>query len=160
MISIHPPRAGRDIARNNVVATPVEFQSTRPVRGGTISMPPTPTPTANFNPPAPCGAGQFGIATLVRPGDFNPPAPCGAGPPCMPLYFCWIAFQSTRPVRGGTCHALFMDAKEPYFNPPAPCGAGHSAVPAFTYTSNDFNPPAPCGAGLQSCTKFIPCIFA
>ena len=35
-ISIHPPRAGRDLIDNVHFITEITFQSTRPVRGGTI----------------------------------------------------------------------------------------------------------------------------
>ena len=34
--------------------------------------------------------------------DFNPPVPCGAGPACTPCCQPYPAFQSTRPLRGGT----------------------------------------------------------
>ena len=56
----------------------------------------------NFNPPAPCGAGQEKKAQTKIRGDFNPPAPCGAGPPCAYRIREYSRFQSTRPVRGGT----------------------------------------------------------
>ena len=57
-ISIHPPRAGRDLDNEFETWFTATFQSTRPVRGGT-GLPrgcfygPT-----DFNPPAPCGAGR------------------------------------------------------------------------------------------------------
>ena len=123
-ISIHPPRAGRDVinSRNYIRQT-------------------------NFNPPAPCGAGQYMMCDgrLIidisihppragrdpirrdhydRKNDFNPPAPCGAGRPCR---------SKSRPA---AC----------YFNPPAPCGAGQGDQPNLRGL-HDFNPPAPCGAG-------------
>ena len=123
---------------------------------------------SNFNPPAPCGAGQQLSAAGFRDRDFNPPAPCGAGPP-LPVCIARLdAFQSTRPLRGGTkgsyndCAIQFISIHPPlagrdtylrsirraccHFNPPAPCGAG----PAFlrdTLSRAHFNPPAPCGAG-------------
>ena len=36
MISIHPPRAGRDLLYTTSLSANHTFQSTRPVRGGTI----------------------------------------------------------------------------------------------------------------------------
>ncbi len=39
-ISIHPPRAGRDGKTVFLTREEAEFQSTRPVRGGTPSQPP------------------------------------------------------------------------------------------------------------------------
>ncbi len=140
--------------------------------------------------------------------DFNPPAPCGAGHCNRPLpryggkisihppragrdqghshkdmaHIC--IFQSTRPVRGGTCFRHLLCHLFLYFNPPAPCGAGptnkqntHSqqkfqstrpvrggTLPGtgFSTAILDFNPPAPCGAGrrgtirLQASCHFNP----
>ena len=37
------------------------------------------------------------------PGHFNPPAPCGAGRQDQYNYLSALIFQSTRPLRGGTC---------------------------------------------------------
>ena len=80
----------------------IAFQSTRPVRGGTIPSNKLPIVTGHFNPPAPCGAGLDSIHSEHRwTLDFNPPAPCGAGRRCRP----------SRRMRTD-------------FNPPAPCGAG------------------------------------
>ena len=146
-----------------------KFQSTRPVRGGTI------VPTAKsysalisihppragrdgqasggaakneyFNPPAPCGAGPEADAGARREHrisihppragrdgaqaakevfteNFNPPAPCGAGPGTMIWQVSARKFQSTRPVRGGTLATIICSRRIFYFNPPAPCGAG------------------------------------
>ena len=80
MISIHPPRAGRDQQRQGTRHIVVTFQSTRPVRGGTNLLPPTMPSNTDFNPPAPCGAGQRLPTSESAWPDFNPPAPCGAGP--------------------------------------------------------------------------------
>ena len=99
-ISIHPPRAGRDVKscqsmyRNGYFNPPApcgagqnklkftvtfqKFQSTRPVRGGTLML--------------------FVVTCLSH--YFNPPAPCGAGLSVIPLDLAYIVFQSTRPVRG------------------------------------------------------------
>ena len=80
-ISIHAPRAGRDVPQSGTstvcshfnprapcgarriaatVATPISiFQSTRPVRGATQSKYPGCSVLTNFNPRAPCGARLF-----------------------------------------------------------------------------------------------------
>ena len=103
-ISIHPPRAGRDPVGNadkygrihdfnppapcgagrhwdELNGEIVEFQSTRPVRGGTGRS----------------------FTFIFRLSYFNPPAPCGAGPWAPTSSgLAPIIFQSTRPVRGGT----------------------------------------------------------
>ena len=125
-ISIHPPRAGRDPRKGGRAPVQRIFQSTRPVRGGTLVGNVVFSHILNFNPPAPCGAG-LGRGVWQSPGgcDFNPPAPCGAGPFHSELLRlgAYISihppragrdgsdgtvvtgeavFQSTRPVRGGT----------------------------------------------------------
>ena len=105
-ISIHPPRAGRDVN-----ASPLSPFS------------------PYFNPPAPCGAGPalaigliraipFQSTRPVRGGTswlrylvanssyFNPPAPCGAGPWPAHRQREKTKFQSTRPVRGGTAPVI------------------------------------------------------
>ena len=79
-----------------------EFQSTRPVRGGTdqqrgvlhgiyISIHP---PRAGRDRKKPVCNAAFRY--------FNPPAPCGAGLAVIRQKPKRIGFQSTRPVRGGT----------------------------------------------------------
>ena len=103
-------------------ARKILFQSTLPVRGGTltrlaevfeqeISIHPPRAGRDNrilkalayindFNPPSPCGEGLFLLAGLSRSSDFNPPSPCGEGPdqvPCTPL----ILRISIHPPRAG-----------------------------------------------------------
>ena len=78
LISIHPPRAGRDSPALALTAPPayfnprapcgarptssvlrpksLKFQSTRPVRGATVSDSDTIKRNRDFNPRAPCGA--------------------------------------------------------------------------------------------------------
>ena len=216
------------------------FQSTRPVRGGTITGLALALGFTDFNPPAPCGAGRDGGRARHPQPDFNPPAPCGAGlrqsagdylpnryfnppAPCgagqhlrtqlndmmrisihppragRDVYLCHnrchiFAFQSTRPVRGGTTGPsnfskifIFQSTRpvrggtrmdficsmlQSNFNPPAPCGAGRGwtlFAPCYNRisihppragrdlrqhtnqrTGQNFNPPAPCGAGLAA----------
>ena len=151
------------------------FQSTRPMRGGTVWQARSCYPFFYFNPPAPCGAGPLMLRGLTRSvlisihpphagrdiftdrirfpaRDFNPPAPCGAG------LFLFLCFR-------GAGH----------FNPPAPCGAGRRGSvyknpwryisihpPRAGRDKNtgrlllhllDFNPPAPCGAGQPNYHK-------
>ena len=145
-ISIHAPRAGRDLL------LVISFLL--------ISM--------YFNPRAPCGARPACFATIhatnpisihapragrdqshvvlgsVRrisihapragrdpgpawgtPGEayFNPRAPCGARLPNSIAPSMTLPFQSTRPVRGATRSGLCGDRPQWHFNPRAPCGA-------------------------------------
>ena len=79
-ISIHAPRAGRDTEKPSEPFRTWKFQSTRPVRGATVTVPPFHPHCRDFNPRAPCGARHV-------PGNMS--------------YSEW-KFQSTRPVRGAT----------------------------------------------------------
>ena len=99
-ISIHPPLAGRDAFFFCVVEIS-RISIHPPLAGRDKKLVQAKYTVADFNPPAPCGAGRSG--RLLRRGrrDFNPPAPCGAG---------------RRRSRGR--------ADRGHFNPPAPCGAG------------------------------------
>ena len=105
------------------------FQSTRPVWGATLRLPPEVISPSSFNPRAPCGARRtidhirhsltlvsihaprmgrdlWGVANPRQHDRFNPRAPCGArlrddlaGPEAF-------MFQSTRPMRGATTNML------------------------------------------------------
>ena len=82
-ISIHPPRAGRDFLQTT--AAIMYWISIHPPRAGRdhdTKLPP------------------------VGPHDFNPPAPCGAGQLLTEYNTLTGLFQSTRPVRGGTSAAI------------------------------------------------------
>ena len=100
------------------------FQSTRPVRGGTMTVYPSISwSDISIHPPRagrdngvqlprgverisihPPRAGRDTTVALMRPVylNFNPPAPCGAGPSIYVDGRNAMIFQSTRPVRGGT----------------------------------------------------------
>ena len=79
-ISIHPPRAGRDQCRPRSIWTTRRFQSTRPVRGGTLlANLRVLLPDISIHPPR-AGRDLFAAIFAIRITDFNPPAPCGAGP--------------------------------------------------------------------------------
>ena len=221
-ISIHPPRAGRDQVgafanRENAefqstrpvrggtfgpkapAKKPKKFQSTRPVRGGTAIFRSKAVRRCHFNPPAPCGAGQSNAAIIAISKDFNPPAPCGAGrvPPAE-LYSCpvnfnppapcgaglqdrvnellnskisihppragrdyrctttsatYLAFQSTRPVRGGTLSLPRLLHRRGISIHPPRAGRDAGGI-RFIAAGIDFNPPAPCGAGRPIWTAF------
>ena len=149
---------------------PLAFQSTRPVRGGTVGFPLASACLRYFNPPAPCGAGRH-LAVMLRQNpaiSIHPPR-AGRDDKERAMLDLDKEFQSTRPVRGGTCrcqgrcrnrsisihppragrdsrsaiHAsscfLFQSTRPVRGGTPAP----QSTHPAAFY----FNPPAPCGAG-------------
>ena len=104
-ISIHPPRAGRDLTSRHPKLQLKLFQSTRPVRGGTRG-----------------GAGG-GTSTT-----FQSTRPVRGGTIPLDAGDAAAVFQSTRPVRGGTPMALCLRVHRLDFNPPAPCGAGPAII--------------------------------
>ena len=76
-----PAPCGAGLSASDSSKATGEFQSTRPMRGGTRRRRATRAILCNFNPPAPCGAGRgFALTPNAEPHNFNPPAPCGAGP--------------------------------------------------------------------------------
>ena len=154
------------------------FQSTRPVRGGTTKMnvkqstinisihPPRAgrdhffhqplTRQADFNPPAPCGAGPHTARNGRRVGYFNPPAPCGAGRAAKEVKSKWRIFQSTRPVRGGTPLLKGLTSPRIDFNPPAPCGAGQQAsVFGVLFDEISIHPPRAGRDGVTTSADMI-----
>ena len=100
-ISIHPPRAGRDFAQpyrdyNGGI-------SIHPPRAGRDNIPtPKGIPTPISIHPPRAGRDCNYRRILCQYANFNPPAPCGAGPAKPALSLKSMRFQSTRPVRGGT----------------------------------------------------------
>ena len=128
VISIHPPRVGRDFQEVSSPTIVEVFQSTLPVWGGTIvSAKYSSGSNSYFNPPSPCGEGRgvagdglvFGerisihpprvgrdIWGAVFPGDiinFNPPSPCGEGRVAL-LSSIHVIHISIHPPRVGRDH--------------------------------------------------------
>ena len=101
-ISIHPPRVGWDPERTFVSVVSLTFQSTHPVWGGTR---PTSAPLhpcfISIHPP------RVGWDCLVWAPhrcvsiSIHPPR-VGWDPPTTSSPPCWMVFQSTHPVWGGT----------------------------------------------------------
>ena len=181
-ISIHPPRAGRDICCKCLCEYRGYFNPPAPCGAGRCKIIRA-QKMMDFNPPAPCGAGLCTGRQLRRKFiiSIHPPRAGRDGEYYISIDYGTI-FQSTRPVRGGTITRF--TAPPPLLisiHPPRAgrdCTFPHSVhrIKAISIhppragrdqrcSSKEllhfhFNPPAPCGAGLQSCTKFIPCIFA
>ena len=78
MISIHPPRAGRD-PRKRLLTISFGISIHPPRAGRDVLDQYDVDYKINFNPPAPCGAGPGEPQYEAIAWDFNPPAPCGAG---------------------------------------------------------------------------------
>ena len=105
------------------------FQSTLPVRGGTMSCCCPCHVYVYFNPPSPCGEGQYPFSVWRLYTYFNPPSPCGEGLFSDYWIFSDIVFQSTLPVRGGTSPPCLPFPACFHFNPPSPCGEGRHGAP-------------------------------
>ena len=106
LISIHPPRGGRDINNGNAARD-------RP----------------NFNPPSPWGEGPNGLWRAPTQRHFNPPSPWGEGPLRIMGLIPGSLFQSTLPVGGGTWPGKAACCPRPDFNPPSPWGEGPKTTP-------------------------------
>ena len=78
-ISIHPPLAGRDPAADRVADRRALISIHPPLAGRDYATNTVKKPNIDFNPPAPCGAGRAQILRWQIKYNFNPPAPCGAG---------------------------------------------------------------------------------
>ena len=146
-ISIHPPRAGRDVDFH-LHGLQLTWISIHPPRAGR---------DADHS-----GRGQVHL-------NFNPPSPCGEGRVTGGIASGGSGFQSTLPVRGGTETASSLQHSIRDFNPPSPCGEGPkrlqrrgSSAPISIHPpragrdadntsadqrSGNFNPPSPCGEG-------------
>ena len=101
-ISIHPPRAGRDFFSDHFSTSLLTFQSTRPVRGGTLGVRYVAQKTGiSIHPPR---AGRDLIQIGVGRAAYISIHPPRAGRDATWCSCCRICrtFQSTRPVRGGT----------------------------------------------------------
>ena len=98
-ISIHAPRAGRDITGVQTSISKSDFNPRAPC-GARQTQDLSDKGERYFNPRAPCGARRGCGCRLSQRQDFNPRAPCGA-----------------RQI-SHTYHS-----NEKYFNPRAPCGA-------------------------------------
>ena len=189
-ISIHAPLAGRDVIayklrtilsdfnprapcgarhfEHNEIHVHAAFQSTRPLRGATMTIS-TLLFGSNISIHAPlAGRDSSGRLLPGLPGYFNPRAPCGARPASKTSREVTRPFQSTRPLRGATVTMAMRSMSAKDFNPRAPCGARRSMSPPnknnvqisihAPLAGRDisrrrqrrrqihFNPRAPCGA--------------
>ncbi len=125
----------------------LQFQSTRPVRGGTSSLPP-PHDQHNISIHPPRAGRDYMMTMPSQPARISIHPPRAGRDAQVPIVRCGgDGFQSTRPVWGGTIIDGRNHVRQTNFNPPAPCGAG-PRWHLHPRLRSDFNPPAPCGAGL------------
>ena len=100
-VSIHAPRAGRDLRDASKSKGHFGFNPRAPC-GARHRSRRLPLQGVGFNPRAPCGARPLQTANLSLTSGFNPRAPCGARRIAPMLRDTKVLFQSTRPVRGAT----------------------------------------------------------
>ena len=101
-ISIHPPRAGRDL-HPCWIQVPSRISIHPPRAGRDDNHPQDSRITVHFNPPAPCGAGHQRNPHSKNGKRFQSTRPVRGGTTWTTAQrpHSW-KFQSTRPVRGGT----------------------------------------------------------
>ena len=122
-ISIHPPLAGRDQVVTGGFTLENQFQSTRPLRGGTHtgSRPPA-AQTISIHPPLAGRDGPAGRKNRIRPISIHPPLAGRDGTAGSARKALGISIHP--PLAGRDPVRQTGSRSRWYFNPPAPCGAG------------------------------------
>ena len=119
------------------------FQSTHPLRGGTHwGDCPIARATISIHPPLAGwdigGPGVRGPLAL----HFNPPTPCGVGRLTDRRAAGSYEFQSTHPLRGGTCPDTSMDTgMDISIHPPLAGWDGGTPPPSLHQVSISIHPP-------------------
>ena len=78
-VSIHAPRAGRDVLQQQTADARKSFNPRAPCGARLQRLSPLQN-RRSFNPRAPCGARPRRVLPCAHGGGFNPRAPCGARP--------------------------------------------------------------------------------
>ena len=148
LISIHPPRAGRDTKKSLYSFRLLVFQSTLPVRGGTTTWRSCQS-QIQFQSTLPVQGGTGSSSNWQSTSYFNPPSPCGEGLSAMPV-LDYSQDISIHPPRAGRDHLDFEGplVRQISIHPPR---AGRDATSLILNTLPlwYFNPPSPCGEGLH-----------
>ena len=175
-ISIHAPRAGRDPAIPQVEIKEDTFQSTRPVRGATLSLSVV-TAATLFQSTRPVRGATQKCCYRKFSNDISIHAPRAGRDPAIPqVEIKEDTFQSTRPVRGATLSLSVVTAATLFQStrpvrgatPPryydklydvisihAPRAGRDSGRGLLHVQLYDFNPRAPCGARLVHLLGFL-----
>ena len=146
--STHPLRGGTlDDAKQEVKAL---FQSTHPLRGGTGTLFRLPGQHLHFNPPPLAGWNR----RTARPSDaastFQSTHPLRGGTFGVDSKGqSDNGFQSTHPLRGGTFYPSATVNFYYYFKSTHPLRVGPRITPAMGRCKSYFNPPTPCGVGPE-----------
>ena len=103
ILHFNPPTpCGVGLLPLDFTPTASRFQSTHPVRGGTIlESLETKNRYISIHPPR-AGWDRSELVRVRAYSHFNPPTPCGVGLLYTQMWIMRVAFQSTHPVRGGT----------------------------------------------------------
>ena len=143
-VSIHAPRAGRDLRAEGQTDGRRGFNPRAPC--GARRHPLRELPRhRRFNPRAPCGARLSSELILTTQNGFNPRAPCGARHNSLQMCCIHAVFQSTRPVRGATFQGTQGRANV-IVSIHAPRAGRDRDHADLQRSAARFNPRAPCGA--------------
>ena len=139
-----PCGEGRKIAE--VAAISLRFQSTLPMRGGTIKQKCLcEIGIISIHPPH-AGRDWYAFDEEGYMMDFNPPSPCGEGRDACRHHGEILRFQSTLPMRGGTPDRIRrIHGRGISIHPPHAGRDGNDGY--FESWQYHFNPPSPCGEG-------------
>ena len=122
-ISTHAPLAGRDFVGHLILAMPVSFQPTRPLRGATKHHDPV-APLFAISTHAPLAGRDYSSDARLLQKAISTHAPlAGRDEIAASLTPNLIEFQPTRPLRGATGFGNQQMTGVMDFNPRAPCGA-------------------------------------
>ena len=147
LVSIHAPRAGRDVFQSDAPqSTIVSIHAPRVGRDYRMILVVYVVKVSIHAP----RVGRDGVALLACPryAEVSIHAPrAGRDPRRERRGVRRVWFQSTRPVRGATRRTAHNRVRIVRFNPRAPCGA-RPVTSAYFIVRMGFNPRAPCGARL------------
>ena len=159
-ISIHAPHTGRDTQPLSATRLPPTFQSTRPIRGATISPRWPCCRLPNFNPRAPYGARPKQSPRMQQESMISIHAPHTGRDEWTPYGTKTMrVFQSTRPIRGATSCALKLSSTRMVFQSTRPIRGATVFSTPHTSPGVNFNPRAPYGARLADNGVVCACII-
>jgi len=144
MVSIHAPRAGSDVNRDNR-GRRIDVSIHAPRAGSDRLLRPVTAGVRRFNPRPPCGERRIVTYDAVDSGQVSIHAPRAGSDAagCWPV-LSRPGFQSTPPVRGATPRPRSAAAAPTCFNPRPPCGERRSSL-SWVSRHLCFNPRPPCG---------------
>ena len=146
VISIHPPRVGRDVDQHPL-AYPQGISIHPPRVGRDVRCLLSSPRPLHFNPPSPCGEGLPRYRYSPAQLEFQSTLPVWGGTQEGRAGQDSEGFQSTLPVWGGTAYNAEHPEVEPEFQSTLPVWGGTRGKHLCLCVVFDFNPPSPCGEG-------------